>query len=306
MDKCVFRSENCLNIMDLLFEGVYVADRDRMIRYWNKGAEDMVGYTAEEVVGKQYCKNFLVHVDHKGEQLCNTACPVAATMADGKVVEAEVFVHHKSGHRVPVSIRTIPLMGPDNQVTGVVELFRDNSPRELLAKELLDMKGMAEQDGLTGLHNRRYAEIIIKAKLNELKDGGNSFGLLFIDIDHFKYVNDSYGHDTGDLVLRMIAKTLLNNTRQADAVIRWGGEEMVVLVADAGIKSKLMKIAEKLRILISKSFLPLEDGEELSVTVSIGATVATAEDTIDTLIRRGDKLMYTCKNEGRNCVRADI
>ncbi len=290
-------------IMQQLFEGMYFTDKNKLVLYWNKGAEKITGYESAAVVGKEYCRDFLKHVDKDGKSLCDIECPIDTSLAGGKTCDMEVYVQHKEGYRVPVSVRTIPVTDKEQQIIGVVELFRDNSPREMLAKELEEMRQTATLDGLTGLRNRSFAEIVIGSRITELQAGGLPFGLLFADIDHFKTVNDTYGHDVGDLVLKMVAKTLLNNTRQTDLVVRWGGEEMVVVLVGANMSDKLPKIAEKLRILISESMLSLEEGTSIRVTVSIGATLARLSDTVDTLIRRGDQLMYECKKAGRNCVR---
>jgi len=292
-------------IMEELFEGMYFTDNNKRVVYWNKGAEKITGYGSAEVIDKEYCRDFLKHVDRDGKSLCDTDCPIDASLADGKVCDMEVYVQHQEGYRVPVSVRTIPVTDKDQQIIGVVELFRDNSPRETLAKELEDVREMATLDGLTGLRNRGFAEIVIGSRLTELQAGGLPFGLLFVDIDHFKNVNDTYGHDVGDLVLKMVAKTLITNTRQTDLAVRWGGEEMVVVLAGANMHDKLPKIAEKLRILIGQSMLSVEEGPHIKVTVSIGATLARPADTVETLIRRGDQLMYECKKAGRNCVRVE-
>lgn len=290
-------------IMQELFEGMYFTDKNKMVQYWNKGAEKITGYAADAVTGKEYCRDFLKHVDKDGKSLCSTDCPIDNSLAGGDICEMDVYVQHREGYRVPVSVRTIPVTDRDRQVIGVVEVFRDNSPREMLAKELEEIRQTATLDRLTGLRNRGFAEIVIGSRLTELQAGGMLFGLLFVDIDHFKTVNDTYGHDVGDLVLKMVSKTLVNNTRQTDLVVRWGGEEIVVVLAGANMYDKLPKIAEKLRILISQSMLSLEEGTSIKVTVSIGATLAQPSDTVESLIRRGDQLMYEGKKAGRNCVR---
>jgi diguanylate cyclase (GGDEF)-like protein/PAS domain S-box-containing protein len=306
MEQILFQARNIQGILMYLHEGMFIADKNKVITQWNPGAEKITGYLSADVVGKYCCENFLMHVDQNGENLCNEVCPLTASLTKGEICEAEVYLHHREGHRVPVSVRTLPIYDFQNDIIGVVELFCDNSPRESLAKELADLKDLATIDSLTGLRNRRYAEIIINSKLNELQAGGLSFGVLFIDIDHFKNINDTFGHDIGDLVLKMIAKTLINNTREYDVLVRWGGEEIVAIIVSPNIESKLYKIAEKLRHLIRQSILPMEDGTIIQVTVSIGATVAVLSDTLDTLVKRADQLMYQCKNNGRNCVKVEV
>jgi diguanylate cyclase (GGDEF)-like protein len=155
-------------------------------------------------------------------------------------------------------------------------------------------------DPLTGIGNRRHIEMHIKAELLMFQEASNPFGLLFIDIDHFKMVNDTYGHEMGDKVLRMIANTLRHSLRTTDTIGRWGGEEFLVLLNNIN-RNDMESVANKLRSLVSRSRLDGEH-EHLSVTISIGATIASKEDTMETLTHRADQLMYESKNTGRNRV----
>jgi diguanylate cyclase (GGDEF)-like protein len=140
----------------------------------------------------------------------------------------------------------------------------------------------------------------LKAELMMFNESFNPFGLLFIDIDHFKMVNDTYGHEMGDKVLRMVANTLRHNLRAADTMGRWGGEEFVILLNNLD-ESGLETVANKLNFLVAQSRLDTEQ-HALSVTVSVGATLVTKEDTMETLMHRADQLMYASKNAGRNRV----
>jgi diguanylate cyclase (GGDEF)-like protein len=126
------------------------------------------------------------------------------------------------------------------------------------------------------------------------------FGILFIDIDHFKNFNDMYGHLLGDKVLRMVANSLRNNLRVSDSCGRWGGEEFIVLVNELDMAG-LGIVAEKLRITIAQTKVQDKD-LELGVTVSIGSTLIRSGDTLQSLIDRADKLMYKSKRAGRNQV----
>jgi diguanylate cyclase (GGDEF)-like protein/PAS domain S-box-containing protein len=301
----LLQAQNIQEIFTHCYEGIMIVDRNKTVIYWNPEADRVSGVPAGELIGKCCCDNSLVHVDHLGNRLCTKACPFVASFCTGTVHETEAYLIHKEGHQVPVSSKMIPLY-QDNTFIGMIELFRDNSPRETLMKELADLNDRATIDPLTGLRNRRYAEVVINSKLQEIRSGGTTFGVLFIDIDHFKNINDTYGHDIGDLVLKMLAKTLMNNTRQHDVLVRWGGEEIVTVIVSPNIQAKLTMIAEKLRHLISKSVLPLDDGHNIQVTVSIGATAAHLNDSVDSLLKRADQLMYHAKNSGRNCVRTDL
>jgi diguanylate cyclase (GGDEF)-like protein/PAS domain S-box-containing protein len=287
-------------IIDNLYDGLYLVDRDRVIRYWNKGAERISGYTAAEVIGTSCSDNILTHVDGDGNHLCTRLCPLAATMADGMAREAEVFMHHKDGHRVPVSVRVSPLTRADGTVVGGVELFTDISNRKSIELRIKELEEMALLDNLTGLANRSYIEKELLVRLEEEKRFGVPFGILFMDIDHFKRFNDTYGHDVGDRVLRFVASTLTKNSRPFDVIGRWGGEEFVGIIRNVDQK-QLAHLANRLRLLIESSYIPVGN-DMLHVSISIGATLMGEHDTLETLLKRADKLLYESKRAGRNRV----
>jgi PAS domain S-box-containing protein len=114
-------------LIDHLYDGVYYVDRGRRIRYWNQGAERLTGFAAASVVGHFCYDNLLNHVDASGTQLCRDGCPLAATMVDGEPREAEVFLRHREGHRVPIRVRTSPVRDREDKVIGAVEIFDDRT-----------------------------------------------------------------------------------------------------------------------------------------------------------------------------------
>jgi len=137
-------------LVDNLHDGLYIVDKDRKIQYWNKAAEKISGFSASEVVGRSCSDNILTHVDSEGNSLCLGMCPLAMTIADGKDREAEVFLHHKDGHRVPVSVYTSVLTAGNGDVIGGVELFSDISSLksiELRVRELEEMALLVEDLG---------------------------------------------------------------------------------------------------------------------------------------------------------------
>jgi diguanylate cyclase (GGDEF)-like protein/PAS domain S-box-containing protein len=289
------------NLLDNLTEGVYFLDLDRRITYWNKAAEELTGYPSDEVIGRRCADNILVHCDDKGTSLCEVLCPVAATIASGERREAEVYLKHRDGHRVPIVVRAVPIRRPDNgDIIGAVEIFSDNSSKAQYVREIDELKKKAVIDPLTGLANRSYAETNIMMRMNELARHDAPFGIIFMDIDRFKDINDTHGHDVGDKVLQMVANTLVHASRTFDVVARWGGEEFVASVANIS-SVQLRAIANRFHALVRQSRLTLDSGT-LAVTVSGGATLAQVDDTMETLIKRADSLMYESKLAGRNTV----
>jgi len=275
-------------------------DRDRRILYWNKGAERITGFSADEVVGTCCWDNVLMHADSEGNPLCRGHCPAEKCMCDGMPGEADVYLHHKEGHRVPVKVKISPMLNEAGEEIGAVEIFSDNSER-LASLQLIDeLRGKMYEDPLTTLANRRFMERLISSRLNEMARYGMSFGLVFLDIDYFKSVNDTYGHDMGDRVLQMVARTLAYCSRSFDTVARWGGEEFIASLMNVDRES-LLRIAERYRAMVESSHIRVGDSS-LRVTISLGATLVTGDDTLESLVKRADGLMYRSKQAGRNCV----
>ena len=287
-------------ILENLHDGLYFVDRDRVITYWNKAAEQISGFTANEVVGKSCSDNILTHIDSDGNNLCTEMCPLAATIADGKPREVELYMHHKDGHRIPVSVRVSALTDRDGYIIGGVELFTDISNQAANDLRVKELEKLALLDNLTQLANRNYIEREIQSRFEEKKYFNMPFGILFIDIDHFKKYNDIYGHPAGDEVLNFVANTFVANTRPFDIYGRWGGEEFIGIIRNINGKDLELQ-GNRLRLLIENSYI-IHENEKLYVTISIGATLVNENDTRDTLIKRADTLMYKSKAAGRNCL----
>jgi diguanylate cyclase (GGDEF)-like protein/PAS domain S-box-containing protein len=287
-------------ILTELYDGVYFVDRERKIVYWNKGAERISGFSAAEVIGRGCFDNLLTHVDAEGNSLCRGFCPLAKTIADGRPREAEVFMHHKEGHRIPVLVRASPLHDRDGQVVGGVELFSDL--RNILANNyrVKELERLALLDNLTQLGNRTYLERVIRVRFEEMKRLDGRFGLLFMDIDHFKNFNDTYGHDVGDRVLQFVANCFIANSRPFDFFGRWGGEEFIGLIRNVD-QDELIEVGNRIRMLIEQSYI-IHNQRKLALTISLGATMAQAGDTPELLIKRADNLLYRSKELGRNCL----
>lgn len=290
-------------LLDSMFDGVYFVDLDRRITYWNNAAERITGYNRSDVVGSRCSDNLLRHIDANGRELCQHGCPLAATMQDGKTRESSVFLHHAFGHRVPVSVRTSPVRDDAGQILGAVEIFSDNSSSLQILHEYEQLKQDAYLDQLTAVGNRRYGEMTLSTRIYELRQHDIPFGVLFIDIDHFKRFNDQYGHRTGDDVLVMTAKSISYSLRKMDSVARWGGEEFIVILPGAS-RVIVKSVSERIRILIENSFI-MAGKDKLNVTVSIGATMSRPDDTVETIVGRADRHMYLSKSRGRNRVTED-
>ena len=291
-----------LNIIDNLKDGVYFVDLERHIRFWSKAAERITGYSREEMLGIPCQQTSLNHIDEEGRPLCTVGCPLFDTLVDGQQRQARVFVRHKEGYRLPIHVNIFPMI-VNGEITGATEVFTVDSDTVYEDQLVEKLSGIAMHDALTGLPNRRYLESFLEYKLSEFAKFNKLCAVLFADIDNFRVFNNEYGHDMGDLVLKNIAASIKGNTRKNDLVGRLGGEEMVGIYSIAD-SSNAQVVAEKFRKLVESTEIPNGDNP-LSVSVSVGVTVARPGDTLESIIKRADEHMYQSKQNGKNRVTSD-
>jgi two-component system, cell cycle response regulator len=173
---------------------------------------------------------------------------------------------------------------------------------DYLRNRLEETVELAITDALTGLHNRRYMEGHMRTLFTDAVSSGRAFSLLVTDIDHFKHVNDTYGHDGGDAVLREFAARMRRNTREIDLACRLGGEEFVIIMPETDI-GRAYQVGERLRQAVAAE--PFLVGD-LRITASVGiGTIESAADTPETVFKRSDQALYFAKRSGRNRVSAE-
>jgi diguanylate cyclase (GGDEF)-like protein/PAS domain S-box-containing protein len=288
-------------VLENIADGVYVVDLDRRIVFWNRAAEELTGYGRDEVLGRRCADGILRHCDGDGSILCKTGCPLKATMEDGRNREAQVFMLHRDGQRVPVIVKSAPMRDRLGRIVGSVEIFGDNRHRLAAVDEIRQLREKALIDPLTEIGNRRFIETQIRILAGHPAGLGWPFAVLFADIDHFKSINDRFGHAIGDDALRVVAKTLSGGLRSLDLIGRWGGEEFVVVATNVD-DSTLAQLAERLRALVAAAVVPVGNGDAINVTCSVGGTIARAGETADDVIARADHYMYQSKANGRDRV----
>jgi len=173
--------------------------------------------------------------------------------------------------------------------------------RRELEQQNYELREKSIRDPLTGLYNRRFFEELLGKEFSRIKRSGQPIGLLFLDIDHFKRLNDTHGHQFGDLVLSVVAQCIEAASRESDVVARFGGEEFVVLLTD-GMAGSTEIVAERIRSSVESLELE-QNGVRAPVTISIGAASSKdRDDSPQALVGRADEMLYQSKNAGRNCV----
>ncbi len=278
-----------------LYDGVYFVTRERRIIFWNKQAEKITGYKKKEIIGKHCNDNLLQHINKSGKKLCLKGCPLVASIKTGRPQAYRVYLRRKDGLRVPVDVHVTPVKY-HNKIIGAVEIFRDASIYEKVERQKERAQNISLTDALTRLPNRRYIDKKVKMELDRLKKYKEDLHIAILDIDHFKKVNDTYGHKTGDLVLRKIANILDNSLKSTDFIGRYGGEEFLIILPHTSRKNSSIAL-ERMRKMIEGSKLI-----EKKVTVSMGVAKTLTGDDPEKIFKRADKALYKAKNSGRNRV----
>ena len=276
LSKVVNASENLILVTNL----------ESVIVYLNDAFSDKLGYGKEELLGKH------TRVLKSGRQddifyknMWNTI------LKDGKF--SDIFISKKKNGTLFYDKKDISTIkdndgNPIYYVSTSIDISNQVQKEQLLQNELYI-------DTLTNIYNRKKYEEIIQKKIKEYSSNKKVFSLILIDIDHFKYINDNYGHDIGDYILQEFTKVINQNIRESDMFFRWGGEEFVVLV-DIDDDSAF-NLAQKLRIeILSKNF------QSIKITASFAISQITLDDTQNSIFKKADSALYEAKQTGRNKV----
>jgi diguanylate cyclase (GGDEF)-like protein/PAS domain S-box-containing protein len=265
--------------------------RDRKILWCNKAMSTILGYTQSELLGSS--TKMLFADEAMYESVGRNAYPLRV----GIPYRTQFEMRKSDGNKIWIDISgaAIPY---DTSLS--LWLVNDISKLKALEEEL---KHQVDHDFLTGLRSRAWFMGQASTELNRAVRFNSPLSLLMLDIDYFKLVNDTHGHQTGDLVLKSVAQLTQSILRDFDICARIGGEEFVILLPGTN-KDKALEVAERLRLFIQNTKVPLPTGESpLQLTVSIGlSSLSSKEDIIDDLISNADKALYKAKHTGRNRV----
>lgn len=277
-------AEEFHTVIKTTLDGFNICDAAGRLLKVNNSYCAMTGYTSEELLGMN-----ISDIDAL-EQPEMVAAHIDRIMKTGSD-RFETKHRCKDGRVLDVEVNTTYLPERGGRFYSFV---RDITGRRLMERELLRA---ATYDRLTGVLNRHTIEDRISAEIARLSRYGITFSLIMLDIDDFKNINDTYGHLVGDNVLSSIAGVLDQNIRTLDSLGRWGGEEFMILLSGTSHQDAIVA-AEKLRNVIQQQIT----GEGFRVTASFGVTEARIDDTLDTMMKRVDDLLYTSKVSGKNRV----
>ena len=293
-------------IIDSTGDAIISHDLQGNITSWNSAAERLYGYLAKEVIGQSI--SLLVHEDSKED--------LAGLMK--RVRQGEIFLHHrvyrlrKDGRQIPVLLSLSPIRNLQGEVIGTSSVGHDISEQVRLEQQVREM---AFHDALTNLANRRLLDDRINLSLASNRRSRSHSALLYIDLDNFKPLNDTHGHEAGDMLLQEVAKRLKSNIRAVDTVSRVGGDEFVVLITDLEKEKDIARqhalaIAEKIRLSLEEPYVLETRQQQTDLMVahicsaSIGVVLfSETKKSQEELLKEADVAMYEAKHAGRNAVR---
>jgi diguanylate cyclase (GGDEF)-like protein/PAS domain S-box-containing protein len=306
-----FACDELNQIFDTAADGMRVIDKNFNVLCVNETFSRMAKIAKDEAVGKKCHKMF------RGS-MCNTAnCPLKLILSGQDRVEYFVEKENKNGEKIPCIITATPFRGPDGKIIGIVEDFKDITKYKKVEKELKELneklltsneklKQLTLKDPHTDLYNHRYLEEIIQREFNRVKRSAGHLSLIMLDIDYFKSINDVYGHQFGNLILKQLATLLKKMVRQYDSVIRFGGEEFIIVSPDIN-KASAITLAQRILDAINISNFGNEN-HAIKLKVSI-AVVSYFEDKVThamSLINLVDKILNRAKEDGGNRVYSSI
>lgn len=274
--------------LDATQDAVMIANAQGEIEFVNHGFELITGYSRVEALGQNPA------MLKSGEHTEAFYGRLWAAIQSGQTFRAVFINRHKQGHLIHCEETVSPIRDAGGAVTHFVSVIRDQTARAHTEQTLREQ---ATRDPLTDLLNRRAGEWQLERAFLAAREGQKPFCLILADVDHFKAINDTWGHPAGDQVLQRVAAVLRTGVRDTDSVVRWGGEEFLLVLSNCEQAAALLQ-AERLRERVADA----EQGEMGRVTVSMGVAELQRDETLANLIERVDQALYQAKHAGRNQV----
>jgi diguanylate cyclase (GGDEF)-like protein/PAS domain S-box-containing protein len=280
------------HLLENIQEAVMAADEHFTLTAWNKGAEQMFGWRADEVLGRKV---------HEVVRSAFSEELALRELSDSGQQHTDAVTYHKDGTPIYAEALTIALRGEQGEIGGYLSILRDLTERkesERLRRSEVHLRYQAFHDLLTGLANRQlFLEHLEQALRRPARTRGRKVAVLFIDLDNFKVINDSLGHEVGDVLLTAVSERLQGCLRLENTLARFGGDEFTVLLEEVANPNEAVGVAERILETFRSPFVL--DGREVVVTASIGIALGTASTkNSEELLRDADTAMYRAKAQG--------
>ena len=286
-------------LLENMYDGVIFLDANLQVVLWNRGAERLTGVGGTTILQRPFEPGVVKMRDARGHIIVDERCPVAHAIRTGVQSLRRLVISSRNGHDLAVDAHMIPVVGPDGVAQGVTVILHDASGEASLEERCHHLYEQAIRDPLTQLANRaefdRVHSLFVQAHLERHLP----CSLIMCDIDHFKVVNDTFGHPAGDQAIRSVAQLMKNLCRPGDLVARDGGEEFVILCADCNNETASAR-AEQLRRAFADLPQPAMGGKRC--TASFGVTEIQPGDNALTMLNRADRALLMAKQSGRNRV----
>jgi len=278
-------------------DGVITTDPHGLVTFMNPIAQAMTGWTQDDAAGQPIEVVMALH-EEGGEPDVHVPNPLRQALRRREItgMAADTVLRSRDGRVASIEDSAAPILSDAGELLGAVIVFHDVSETRAMA---LRMSHLAQHDALTNLPNRVLLLDRVMQATQYAQRNGRPFALMFLDLDHFKHINDALGHHIGDRLLQEIARRLTDTLRAADTVSRQGGDEFVLLVTDVGTPAYADLVAQKVLDAVRAPYVI--EGQTVSATFSIGIALYPDDgDTVDLLLRHADAAMYRAKSEGRN------
>ena len=292
-------------VLDAVNQGILILTKDYKVVEWNRWMEIHSGISRDKIAGTSIFNHYPNLNYPSFLRSCKSVVNFGNYVFFSQKLHNFLFpfttigVHSSKQEMMQQSCTMAPIREEDGSIEKVIITVQDVTESVYLENEL---KAMSQLDSLTGLYNRRYFDTKLKEELNRCSRSGHDLSLIIIDIDDFKLVNDEFGHQYGDLVLKEIARTCLLITRNCDTLARFGGEEFCVILPDSDIKGATA-FAERLRTAVE--IMKVKNHEDISKDVTISLGVASMDqDNPDEreILKKADAALYDSKRNGKNIV----
>ncbi len=282
-----------------MHHGVVFIDAQSRITQWNNGCERLTGVAPGAAIGRQWAPSLLQMSDIDGNLLDDTECPGAHTIRTGSPVFRRVELIGRSGRRIKVDLQTMPIADERGIRLGATLLLQDASSEVSLEERCQSLHAEMTRDPMTQVANRAEFDRVLELFIDAHQETGLPCSLIMCDIDHFKGINDTHGHQAGDEAIISFATLLKSMCRSGDLVARYGGEEFAVLCADCDIATAVAR-AEQIRKRLAEMTHAAINNH--SFTASFGVAELQAGDKPETMLRRSDRALLEAKEQGRNQV----
>jgi len=286
-------------LLENMCDAVIFIDAAGRIMLWNRGAERLTGIGAESLHGQLWVPEMLKMSDEKNRLIQEADCPVKTVLQSGVHLLRRLTIVSRMGRPVAVDTHAIPVTDDDRVIAGVILMFHDASSETTLERRCMNLYDKATKDPMTQVANRAEFDRVHEMFVEVHQQRQIPCSLIICDLDRFKQVNDTFGHQVGDEAIKCLAALLKGACRPGDLVARYGGEEFVILCADCD-NAAATRRAEQLRLGLSQ--IPQSTMGGRAITASFGVTEIQPGDTPETMLRRADRALLQAKAKGRNRV----